>query len=341
VEFLAHWLQPEGYRGAQWFDQTTEGMSEDWPQMVQKADAYLQRLMLDERALRIIERAKDWFEKLVRGDMRALNALHERCSFIAVIGVPRTGGSYLTAELFSALGYNKATVHAAIAHDGFPDARPLRFRRDGNPWIGALASMAQYLTAIELFFGVDTADKPRVIPKKATKAIYAAELFRAVFGRRAQYLVTVRHPIASCISTYEKSGGMPAGGAFRVRSIIEQWVMRDNLFMGVTRSELLDMDYFEAYVRYWEQCHVRMALSGLLARDNCAVIPYGRDSMEGFAARWRTHGALAAGSFVSKGSLLERHPAWITRSEEALRRIDTVWRTCGAAFPISQVSNCE
>jgi hypothetical protein len=343
VEFLAVCLQSATYDEAKWFDQTGEKMSERWPQVVEKADAYLQRLKLDERASRLIERANSWFEKLIQGDLQALNSLHARCTFIAVIGIPRTGGTYLTAELFSALGYDKERVHGAIAHDGFPDARPFRLRGNGNPWIGALASMAQYLTAIELFFALETASEPVFIPKKATKAIYAPELFGAIFGRRAQYFVTVRHPIESCISTYERSGGLPAGGSFKVRSIMEQWIRRDNLFIGSTRAQLLDMSYFEAYIRYWEQYHIRMAMSGLLARKDCTVIPYGKDNMEILAARLHTrfHSKRAPEPFLSKRGLLERHPAWITRSEEALQRVDAVWRTCGVAFPVSQVSNCE
>lgn len=343
VDFLAAWLQSASYDTATWFDQTTETMGERWPEVVEKAHAYLQRLKLDERASHLIERASTWFGRLIRGDMQELSSLHSRCNFIAVIGIPRTGGTYLTAELFSALGYDKERVHGAIAHDGFPDARPFRLRGNGNPWIAALAAMAQYLTAIELFFGLDTARGPVFIPKKATKAVYAPELFGAVFGRRAQYLVTVRHPIASCISTYERSGGLPAGGAFTMRSIMEQWIRRDNLFIGTKRAELLDMSYFEAYIRYWEQYHMRMALSGLLARTNCIVIPYGKENMEGMAARLhaRFQSKRAPQSFLSKKGLLERHPEWLARSEEALQRVDAVWRTCGVAFPIAKVSNCE
>jgi len=341
IDFLAHWLESGPCGAADWFDQVSEGPSKAWHNMVGRAEAVLQRLALDERALQIIEKSHGWFKALLLGETQELDSLHERFHFVPIVGIPRTGGSYLTAELFAALGYSKEAVHTAIAHDGFPDAGPFRLRRGNNSWVSTLANVAQYITAVELFFAPGRAGAA-VVPKKVTKAIYAPGLFRAVFGAAAEYVVTVRHPVASCISTYEKSGGLPPGEVFKVRSILERWIQRDNFLLGVRRSELADMEYFEAYIRYWEQFHVRLAMSGLLTNRRCIVVPYSKERMEDLASRWhrRFESGRGAAAFVTNENLLARHPGWAARSEAALRRVESVWNRFGARFPLAEVSNC-
>lgn len=75
---------------------------------------------------------------------------------------------------------------------------------------------------------------------------YQGSFFREVFGPDADCLITLRHPIAACISTYEKSGGLPADGKFCVRSKIEDWAKTSIEAMD-TRPRDGD-DYFSAYL---------------------------------------------------------------------------------------------
>jgi hypothetical protein len=133
------------------------------------------------------------------------------------------------------------------------------------------------------------------------------------------------------------------GGVFRARSILERWVLRDSQSAGFRRAEVAGVDYFEAYARYWEQFHISLAMSGMLAKPNCTVVPYGKEAMEGLASRFHARFAKepAVEPFLCKGSLLDRHPRWIKRSEEAVRCVEAAWRSCGARFPTAEISSGE
>lgn len=339
IDFVARWLDSGGFAGERWFDQRSETLSNQRREIHSKARHRLQRILSDESAHSAIESVYRHLNELAstRGakPRRALAGYR----FIAVVGAPRTGGSYLTAELFRALGYNPAAVPAAIAHDGFPEAKPISISNGSNAWLGTLASTSQYLTMVELFFSQRQHDRPIVVPKKLTKSVYAGSFFNTLLGRDAEYLITIRNPIGCCVSMYEKSGGFPADGLFKARSTMERWVGRDLLHTGVTRSELASMEYFAAYVRYWEQYYINLAMSGLTANRTRSVVAFGEDNME--EAALVQHGRLGSthsvGKFVAPRELHARHPQWIRRSEEAMERVAAVWRLVGLPFPAAEL----
>jgi hypothetical protein len=310
--------------------------------MKETVAARLERVMTDEGAIRAIERVYEWFHELATGKSTALKELHTRFDFVSIVGIPRNGGSYLTAELFSALGYDPDTVPAAVAHDGMPEARPFSFSNNNNTWIGTLLSMSEYLTMVEIYFANRSQSGKVVVPKKLTKGVYAGSFFNGIFGRSAEYYVTVRHPIACCISTYEKSGGLPSDGRFVSRSNIEKWIKRDVFQAAATSSGFKKSDYFSAYVRYWELFHINLACSGLLSGRVHAIVPFGKESMETTAATFhqRFGSTNSAGEFVVSRELEKRHPDWSERSQLALERVDTVWRMVGLDFPKTQLLDC-
>jgi len=86
----------------------------------------------------------------------------------------------------------------------------------------------------------------------------------------------LRHPVAAAISTYEKSTGLPEDGKFKVRGNIEEWARRDNIFTGEDPEGIFRRDYFDVYLRYWEQYHYNLALTGFSASRNWSMVVYGR-----------------------------------------------------------------
>jgi hypothetical protein len=343
IDFLARWLDKSEVRDELWADQISERLINPVPAMRDMAVARLQRLMLDENAQRAIETVYRWLHDLMTDPTEALQELHSKFKFISVVGLGRTGGSYLTAELFSALGFDPAKILASIAHDGFPESQPFTLSRAGNQWVGTLLSTSEYLTMIGLYFGAQSATGRIVIPKKLTKGVYAGGLFNAVLGVDAEYIITVRHPIASCVSTYEKSGGLPPGGVHKTRSNLEKWIKRDLLSMGVTETELSAMDYFDAYVCYWEQYYINLAMSGLTANRSRLVIPYGKENMEAAAKSWHDRFAnpRAISEFKASNGADLRHPTWLARSEEAIERVASVWRLAGLTLPVRELRECN
>ncbi len=125
-----------------------------------------------------------------------------------------------------------------LAHDGFPEASPFQLRAGANTWVLSLHTMAEYLTMVEMFFGgAKRVSGKVVVPKKLTKGIYSGGFFHRVLGEAVEHVFTLRHPVTCCISTYEKSGGLPENGLFTVRSNIEEWCRRDHRAVGQPRPQ--------------------------------------------------------------------------------------------------------
>jgi hypothetical protein len=337
VDFLAHIIAGREFSGQDWGDQLSETLNFAEQDMVRRAPQEAERVMADPRGRLAIARSYHWLLALLTANQQALRELQLKFHFINVIGIPRTGGSYLTRELYLALGIEPTAVHNALAHDGFPEAAPFQLKNNANTWIVSLQTMAEYLVMVELFFG----QRPRhggkvVVPKKLTKGIYAGGFFHRVLGEAVEHIITLRHPVASCISTYEKSGGLPANGRFALRSNIEEWCRRDLAYVGIGAEALAQMDYFDAYLRYWEQYHLYIATTGLSANRDLRVVVYGPERLQELARSFhrRYDSAAAVGEFRAADTARQRHPDWMQRAQPVIERVAAVWERVKLPFPL-------
>jgi hypothetical protein len=197
--------------------------------------------------------------------------------------------------------------------------------------------MAEYFAMVEVFFANSRLfDNLVVVPKKATKAAYHGAFFATVLGPATEFVLTLRHPLAACISTYEKSTGLPPDGKFQVRGNIEEWARRDNEFTGADPAQLSNRDYFDVYLRYWEQYHLNLALTGLA--HNWKVVVYGRERMMEFAGeyfrRFRSKASPEDFKVFDKRGL---HKNWRAASEAAIRRVSENWNGLGLRFPVDEI----
>lgn len=288
---------------------------------------------------RVIFRAYELFTALLTGDESRLKSFQRRFRFLVVVGCPRHGGTYLTKALFQATGQDPARVPAAIAHDGFPDAAPFFLEPGRNGYAQMLLQTAEYLAMVEAWFGDRPAEDGKiVVPKKATKAAYQGGFFRAVFGEDAEWIITLRHPLAACISTYEKSGGWPADGRFVMRSNIEEWAARDLRESGVSAERLEQMPYIGAYLGYWRNYHLMLASTGFAKARHWRVVAYGRERLMEMAAELRhVIGGDSEGEDFEVEYKLHRHPDWISASDDALHQIESLWQSRGMPFPSNQL----
>ena len=177
------------------------------------------------------------------------------------------------------------------------------------------------------------------MPKKLTKSTYAGGFFHRVLGTSVENILTMRHPVASCISTYEKSGGLPEDGRFAVRGNIEEWVRRDLVYTGTDPDEVLQMDYFDAYLRYWEQFHYYVATTGLSANRLARVVPYGEERMMELARDfyYRFGGRNPQPENFEVFDRRDRHPEWLAKGNSAVERVHEVWCRVGLDFPLEEV----
>ena len=330
-------------REQSWVDQRSERLiaAEEGgrDELALAADAVMAQAEGRER----VARAYGLFCALLIGNTAHLCEVRQRFHFVNVIGIPRSGGSYLTAEIYRALGLVPEDVPQALAHDSFPAIAPFEWEPGRNGWIMSLKTMAEYLTMVECFFeGATLRSGKVVVPKKLTQASYEGGFVHRMLGEDAEHLLTVRHPAAACVSTYEKSGGLPTGGLFAVRSNIEALCRRDLCHLGSSPERLAAMDYFEVYLRYWEHYHRLIATTGLAASRSVRVVAFGPTALQSLAQRFHDdYGSAArASKFETSQTARQRHPEWIERSKGALARVALDWSAAGMSFPAEEIGAC-
>jgi hypothetical protein len=342
VDFLARMISGLPFDPQIWAEQRSETLAPDAIDSKRATDAAA-IVMGNAFGREALTRAYTLLFALLTGDLAPLQALQLRFHFVTVIGIPRTGGSYLTAELYRALGLAPERVPNAIAHDSFPEAGPFFLQPGVNGWVTSLKTTAEFLAMVEIFFG----DKPPrsgkiVVPKKLTKSVYAGGFFDRVFGETTEHVVTVRHPVASCVSTYEKSGGLPLDARFTVRSNIEEWCRRDLQHTGCGAEQLKRMDYFDAYLRYWEQYHLALAMSGLSACRDLRIVAFSDSALQSTAQVYhdRYDSGLKASAFHVSDHARRRHPEWIDRAKPAIARVEAAWTLVGMQYPTDEIGRC-
>lgn len=338
VDFLHRTLNRQPF-DTTWHDQLSEELVGPDPATREQAPARAAEVLQNPEGQRLLYRSYELLSAFLTGVPDQLRSFHERYKFICVVGVPRHGGSYLTKELFRSLGMDHASVPNVIAHDGFPDASPFDFAQGYNAYTNMMQNMAEYLAMVEEFFADARLFRHRiVVPKKATKAAYHGAFFERALGPETEYIITLRHPVAACISTYEKSTGLPADGRFAVRGNIEEWIRRDNVYTGRREAEVFQRDYFDMFLSYWEHYHYNVVLTGLRRNPNWTLAAYGKERFEGLAGRF--HERFKSGRQPEGFKVFDnraRHPEWMKKAEPVVRRVSEVWRTAGIEFPLEEV----
>lgn len=272
--------------------------------------------------------------------------------FAFVIGYPRSGGSYLTKELLRTIGLNHTSVSEALAHDGFPNLRETWYENIGNTpryhLQDSIFQLAEFLVISHYYYRIRSRiqkDGIWLIPKKMHKIVAWAGSLKMLLGQgQADYNVTLRHPVPTCISIYEKSGGLPKDGRFPAkawRSTIEKWIIDDLMHLGYTQQAISEMDYFDAVRISWTMFHTRMATSGLFLGDRGEIqtIPYGRESLESAVKNYRQlygHSDVPVET-VMINDYTDRHREWQAKGDAVARTVRSSWAALGLKFP--QLSN--
>ena len=127
-----------------------------------------------------------------------------------------------------------------------------------------------------------------------------------------------------------------------MRSNIEEWCRRDLLYTGCHPEQLKGMDYFSAYLRYWEQYHLSLAMTGLSSSRNLRIVAFGKCALQSMAQGYhdRFGSGLEASEFQVSDAARQRHPEWIKRSQPAIERIAAAWKLVGLSFPADGIGVC-
>lgn len=339
IEFLHNFLNRKDI-DAKWHDQLSEELLNRAGETRAIATEFATKVMGDPKGRQTIFRTYELLTAILTGDLPTLQRHQDRYRFICVVGCPRHGGSYLTKELFKSLGMDPGKIPEVVAHDGFPDASPFDLRDKYNSYTTLMQQMAEFIAIIELYYGNSRLyDNKVIVPKKATKAAYHGAFFRKVLGPDTEYIITLRHPIASCISTYEKSTNMTEDGKFKVRGNIEEWARRDTAFItGLSNDAIFSRPYFDVYLQYWQQYHTSMAMTGLLAGPNVTPLAYGEERYKTFIdAIYKRFDAKGEPEKFEVFDKRDRHKEWSAKAERAVKHVAETWKLAGHKFPVEQI----
>jgi len=221
-----------------WWDQVGEDLTDE------KFDDTDEKLteILESPARGHIRRALDVTAAMMAGNDGPMRDLIAEKEHIWIIGVPRSGGTYLLKECMRAVGKDYTTTWGQLCHDGFPPVTSYRENPEPARSMRFIYAMAQYFVMASLEDG-------DVIPKKLHTLI-------AEPGFVNKYLtnvyITRRHPMDSCMSMLGRGGGMPEDRRMpRDRTNIERQVWDLLAYHGVDPDNTRNTDYFYTYLEYW------------------------------------------------------------------------------------------
>ncbi|NDF12274.1 MAG: hypothetical protein EB060_05635 [Proteobacteria bacterium] len=341
IEFLHSTITGTPYHAGEWFFQEGESLAQnpDRYKDIMKKATVVTAHPLGKKAL---THAYRLFKEILIGMPNILKQT-EKFHFFFIVGIPRTGGTYLTKQLYRAAGIDYKSVQNALAHDGFPHIEPLSFKKErGNMHTAGLLQLAEYMVMVEIFYSRNPKFiyKNRIlVPKKFTKGMYNFPLIDVVFPNNATYLITLRHPLAMIHSVLEKSGGMPKGGKFKVRSAIERWGQNELIGSGTSEADIAKMDYMDVMLEYWKRFHLQMGMSGMVNKPSARLVPYGKEYMVKEAENlFREMGVTLKPEAFKSADKPDFSASVNKKAQKAMEDVANLWESLGATFPIKELA---
>lgn len=284
---------------------------------------------------------------LMTGDYPLVRRYTQALRFAFVIGYPHSGGRYLTSELLRTLGLDPASMCTALAGDGFPELRDLWYDWNGDrPRFhlqDAIFQTAEFLVIAKHYYQRNTVRHPHgywLAPKQLQQLVNWGGSFKMLLGEgRADYLVTVRHPLPTAVAIFEESGGLPADRLFparQPRSAMERWILADLKTLGYAIDQVASMDYCHAVQVSWSQFYARMATSGLFlgVREELRAIAYGSAALESVVREYRArHLNATAPAPLLIQDQAGHYPDWQAHAATAVEAMTALWASLGLTFP--------
>jgi hypothetical protein len=340
VEFLHTDLTGGEYYAGSWHAQDEESLASNEGRFEGLREKIAFVLGKPEGRERVLQSYK-YFKEMLTGRPDSLKGI-QRFRFFFVIGIPRTGGTYMTKQLFRGAGMDYKKVQNALAHDGFPHLGTEAFQeKGGNIHTNGLLQLAEYLTMVDLYFtkyGRLAYNGGIVVPKKFTKGVYSFPLIQQVIGNNAEYIITLRHPLSMVQSVLDKSGGMPKDGRFAVRSAIERWAMDDWMRWGVQEAQIKKMNYIDVFLGYWKRYHYQIAMETIPTMKATHLLPYGRVPMTAMVKKfYEGFGTNLEAEPFKEAPKPEFGPEAAQKGDAVVQQVAGFWKSLGLTFPVEGV----
>lgn len=261
------------------------------------------------------------FDAFLERDEAAKRPYLDGREFYFVCGIMRSGGTYVFQEVSSCLGIDWRRLSFDMSHDTIP-AYDLawRFAQPDAYW-RLLFDLCQFLV-----WAKRETTRQSVVQKRIAFA-HAIPFLDGVFGERARYLITIRHPGAACTSFAEMEGidedsaAAPTPGLWN--AIAERAAAQPLAWQC--------LDFRRKYLATWRAYYMDAARSGVATARTHALV-YG-DAFPRFVRRLAEERGT---DFVpSKFSTRSRtyHPFWRSAEvEDVLSEVRDFWAAHGLAL---------
>lgn len=200
------------------------------------------------------------------GKIRELrNYVNRRLLF--VVGIWRSGGTYMTQQLHSIFGMDITNYKSSIMHDAIPRGQVLENLFVPSYWEKMYLDLAQTLVWLKRSYQ----NEPVFIQKRGSYA-YVLNVIEYLFGDLAHVICTVRHP-AACAFSF---GGFYKQG-FSVEELFESLDFGNSVYVwktGISNERWKKTSYLRKFLQHWLMCYESIAFS---KNDGLRfdVIPFG------------------------------------------------------------------
>lgn len=277
IDFLLCFVEGRQFSDVGWEDQVTEGFSGGDRSIDKCASRNARALLALPRGRELIAYFYKVVHALLSSDFSFLRREFAGYKFSYVVGVPRSGGTFLLRRLLlhhnSCAAYPVSLLPALAIHDGTPDvslpgALPVLSSLNRN-----VVQLAELFVALKLLY-------PRkcTVVKKMSRYAFAGPLLSSVFPSPRLLYVTIRHPCNVALSTLDKCG---AGARFRsgssqfaVRCAIDEQVLQSVCsFYGFSSPGVFSMSYVKCFALYWRLFY--LSLLGSFGTEHVILLRYG------------------------------------------------------------------
>lgn len=183
-----------------------------------------------------------------------------------VLGAMRTGGTYIYKGISEIHGHKWDSMALEMVHDSIPEYQFVSEYFKPNIYFRLLFDMAQFLA-----WAKREVDSPTVIQKRIAYA-HALPFLNTMFGRDAEYIVTVRDPVNIAYSFANILNMDPFDPNFKAPSLWASYVTSSGFRMS--REEWDALSYFQKVLYYWS-CYYSDVSNSIGFADQVKLVGFG------------------------------------------------------------------
>lgn len=283
----------------------TEERRELQEQRAQKLQERVQRKSFRDNLQDFSSEVERLFNDFVAGERTLWDEYLEDRRFYFNLGVARSGGTYTFVEISEIIGWPWRQTHQNITHDANPDGvlydeletrGGMGWRKPPNFYSG-LFDLCQILVYVHR-----VTDPGQDVALKNWVFCHGVGLLDWVFGEKARYVVTVRHPAATTASRAEQLSvdQNPLDPTFLANQR-EQWfsfygeIVRDTPYAGSIHPVLFGRDMEDFLAQLNQEHGGQHSIEPVnITERSYDPDPWQSDGfekrMDRLVARWEAHG---------------------------------------------------